>query len=87
MSRVILYTSQHCPFCQQAEHLLNRRNAGTLAKIRVDLDPSQLQQMIELTGRRSVPQIFIGERYVGGYDDLAKLDRSGELDSLLGSCQ
>ncbi len=85
MNRVILYTSQHCPFCKQAEHLLNQRNAGPLAKIRVDLDPAQLQQMIELTGRRTVPQIFIGERHIGGYDDLAKLDRSGELRTLLGN--
>lgn len=85
MNRVILYTSQHCPFCKQAEHLLSLRNAGPLAKIRVDQDPTQLQQMIELTGRRTVPQIFIGERHIGGYDDLAKLDRSGELRTLLGN--
>lgn len=85
MSGVILYTSQHCPFCKQAEHLLTERNVGSLAKIRVDLDPAQLQQMIELTGRRSVPQIFIGERHIGGYDDLAKLDRSGELSTLRGN--
>ncbi|MFT0635383.1 glutaredoxin domain-containing protein, partial [Pseudomonas sihuiensis] len=63
----------------------SQRDAGPLAKIRVDLDPAQLQQMIELTGRRTVPQIFIGERHIGGYDDLAKLDRSGELKTLLGN--
>ena len=66
-----------------AEQLLARRLAGPLNKIRVDLDAQALSEMITKTGRRTVPQIFIGERHIGGYDDLAKLDNSGELLPLL----
>lgn len=65
------------------EQLLSRRLAGPLNKIRVDLDAQLLSEMITKTGRRTVPQIFIGERHIGGYDDLAKLDNSGELLPLL----
>jgi glutaredoxin 3 len=66
-----------------AEQLLARRDAGSLSRIRVDLDPQALRAMIARTGRRTVPQIFIGERHVGGYDDLARLDSAGELVTLL----
>lgn len=87
MSQVTLYTSQHCPYCRMAEQLLARRDAGPLHKIRVDLDAQALSAMIARTGRRTVPQIFVGERHVGGYDDLARLDSAGELSPLLAACQ
>jgi glutaredoxin 3 len=83
MNQITLYTSQHCPYCRMAEQLLARRDAGSLSRIRVDLDPQALRAMIARTGRRTVPQIFIGERHVGGYDDLARLDSAGELVTLL----
>jgi glutaredoxin 3 len=83
MSQVTLYTSQHCPYCRMAEQLLARRDAGPLSRIRADLDPQALRAMIDKTGRRTVPQIFVGERHVGGYDDLARLDSAGELAALL----
>ncbi|HBO1414542.1 glutaredoxin 3 [Pseudomonas aeruginosa] len=87
MSQIIMYTSQHCPYCRMAEQLLVRRAAGPLTKVRVDLDSLALISMIAKTGRRTVPQIFIGDRHVGGYDDLARLDAAGELSSLLAACQ
>jgi len=87
MSQITLYTSQHCPYCRMAEQLLSRRTTGPLHKIRVDLDAPALSAMIARTGRRTVPQIFIGERHVGGYDDLARLDSAGELSPLLAACQ
>lgn len=83
MSNVTLYTSQHCPYCRMAEQLLARRDAGPLSRVRVDVDPQALRAMIEKTGRRTVPQIFIGARHVGGFDDLARLDSAGELATLL----
>jgi glutaredoxin 3 len=78
-----MYSTQRCPFCLMAEQLLTRKGIDQLTKIRVDSDPSELDRMITLTGRRSVPQLFIGERHIGGYDDLVKLDQAGELDALL----
>ncbi|EMM6789880.1 glutaredoxin 3 [Pseudomonas aeruginosa] len=87
MSQITLYTSQHCPYCHMAEQLLVRRAAGPLTKIRVDLDSLALISMIARTGRRTVPQIFIGDRHVGGYDDLARLDAAGELSPLLAAGQ
>jgi glutaredoxin 3 len=83
MNQITLYTSQHCPYCRMAEQLLARRDAGPLSRIRVDMDPQALRAMIARTGRRTVPQIFIGARHVGGYDDLARLDSAGELVTLL----
>jgi len=83
MTEVTMYGTQWCPFCQRAEQLLQRKGVTDLKKIAVDLEPGQLEIMIARTGRRSVPQIFIGEAHVGGYDDLAALDRGGELDVLL----
>lgn len=83
MSQVTMYSTQRCPFCLMAEQLLTRKGIEQLTKIRVDSDPSELDRMITLTGRRSVPQLFIGERHIGGYDDLVKLDQAGELDALL----
>lgn len=85
MTEVTMYGTQRCMFCQQAEQLLKSKGVSDLQKIAVDREPDQLTTMIARTGRRSVPQIFIGEVHVGGYDDLAALDRAGQLDALLQS--
>lgn len=83
MSKVIMYCTEVCPYCVRAEQLLKARGVTQIEKIRVDLQPELRVAMTEKTGRRTVPQIYIGERHVGGYDDLAALDRSGELNKLL----
>lgn len=83
MPNITLYSSQGCGYCQSAESLLKRKGVSHLRKIRVDLEPGQLEAMIARTGRRTVPQIYIGDFHVGGFDDLAALDRSGRLDELL----
>ncbi|MDE3207885.1 MAG: glutaredoxin 3 [Pseudomonadota bacterium] len=81
--KVVMYTTGFCPFCMMAERLLKSRGVEHIDKIRVDLEPHLRENMERLTGRRTVPQIYINETYVGGYDDLAALDRSGKLLSLL----
>jgi glutaredoxin 3 len=78
-----MYTTAVCPFCQRAEQLLQARGVTTIEKIRIDLDPQRRAEMMAASGRRTVPQIWIGERHVGGFDDLAALDRAGELLPLL----
>lgn len=83
MKPVTMYCTEVCPYCVRAEQLLNARGVTRIDKIRVDLQPELRVAMTERTGRRTVPQIYIGERHVGGYDDLAALDRSGELGRLL----
>jgi glutaredoxin 3 len=85
MSPVKMYTTQVCPFCQRAKALLKQRGVEQIDEIRVDLDPSQRQAMMQITGRRTVPQIFIGDTHVGGCDDLFDLDQRGGLLPLLGS--
>lgn len=80
---VVMYTTAVCPYCQRAEQLLKARGVEAIDKIRIDLDPSQRDAMIAKTGRRTVPQIFIGETHVGGFDDLSALDRAGGLTPLL----
>jgi glutaredoxin 3 len=80
-----MYSTASCPFCVLAERLLRARGVADVDKIRVDLDPARRGEMVERTGRRTVPQIYIGERHIGGYDDLVVLDRAGELIPLLGS--
>ena len=80
---VIMYSTGFCPYCVMAERMLRSRGVQEIEKIRVDLDPEKRTEMMERTGRRTVPQIFIGDTHVGGYDDLAKLDRSDELVKLL----
>jgi len=82
MPEVQMYSTQICPYCMRAERLLIQKGVQ-VRKISVDENPQQMTKMIEITGRRTVPQIFIGERHVGGYDDLVELDIEGELDSLL----
>jgi glutaredoxin 3 len=82
-SPVRMYSTAVCPFCVMAERLLRSKGVTAIEKIRIDLDPAARQDMMSKTGRRTVPQIYIGERHVGGYDDLAALDRGGELVPLL----
>ena len=84
MQKVVMYTTGMCPYCQMAERLLASKGVS-IDKVRVDLDPAQRTLMMEKTGRRTVPQIYIGETHVGGYVDLAELDRAGQLDTLLTS--
>ena len=84
-SRVTMYTASYCGYCMRAERLLAARGVDDLVKIHVDEEPAERMVMMKRTGRRTVPQIYIGERHVGGYDDLAALDRAGELAPLLAS--
>jgi glutaredoxin 3 len=83
MPTIIMYTSASCPFCMNAEKLLNNKGVTEIQKIRIDLDPSQRDIMMKKTGRRTVPQIFINAHHVGGFDDLRALDTAGKLDALL----
>ncbi|HXF79005.1 MAG TPA: glutaredoxin 3 [Usitatibacter sp.] len=83
MAKVVMYSTGVCPYCLQAERLLRSKGVAEIEKIRVDLDPPRREEMVRLTGRRTVPQIYVGDRHVGGYDDLAALDRAGGLDPLL----
>ena len=85
MNPVKMYTTQVCPYCVRAKALLKQRGVAQINEIRVDLDPSQRDHRVKLTGRRTVPQIFIGETHVGGCDDLVALDQRGELMPLLGA--
>lgn len=84
MPKVSMYCTAICPFCVMAERLLLKKGITDIAKIRVDLEPDRRQEMMDKTQRRTVPQIYIGETHVGGFDDLSRLDRSGELDRMLG---
>ncbi len=86
MSEVIMYTTGFCPYCKMAENLLRSKGVEEIKKIRIDLEPEQRAEMLGKTGRRTVPQIYIGEKHVGGYDDLTQLDHKGELVTLLGGC-
>jgi len=83
MAKVSMYTTAVCPYCVRAEMLLKQRGVADIEKIRIDLDPEQRSTMMQRTGRRTVPQIYIGDTHVGGYDDLAALDRAGGLKPLL----
>jgi len=83
MAKVIMYSTGVCPFCLMAERLLKSKGVADIEKIRIDLEPQRRSEMMERTGRRTVPQIYVGDRHVGGYDDLAALDRAGGLDPLL----
>jgi glutaredoxin 3 len=85
MARVVVYSKETCPYCVMAKNLLKQKGVGEIEEIRIDLLPEERDKMIEITGRMTVPQIFIGETHVGGFDDLAKLNRSGDLDKLLNS--
>jgi len=83
MARIRMYSTAVCPFCLRAEMLLKAKGITELEKIRVDLDPRQREEMMHKTGRRTVPQIYIGDAHVGGFDELAALEHAGKLDSLL----
>jgi len=83
MEKIRMYSTAVCPFCLRAERLLNSKGVTDIEKIRVDLDPRRREEMISRTGRRTVPQIYIGDRHVGGFEDLAALEDAGKLDSLL----
>ncbi|OYV31794.1 MAG: glutaredoxin 3 [Thiomonas sp. 20-64-5] len=83
MNKVRMYTSAVCPYCIRAKALLQKRGVATIEEIRIDLDPSQRHHMMATTGRRTVPQIFIGDTHVGGCDDLYALDARGGLMPLL----
>jgi glutaredoxin 3 len=80
---VTMYTTASCPYCIQAERLLRAKGVADITKVRVDLEPARRQEMMDRTGRRTVPQIYIGAQHIGGYDDLAALDRAGKLAPLL----
>lgn len=83
MAKIVMYSTGVCPYCVMAERLLRARGVAEIEKVRVDLEPVRRTEMMEKTGQRTVPQIYIGETHVGGYDDLTKLDHSGELAKLL----
>lgn len=83
MTDIRMYCTAFCPYCVRAEMLLKAKGVDAINKIMVDSIPDGFKDMIELTGRRTVPQIFIGDRHIGGFDDLAALDRQGGLDPLL----
>lgn len=83
MPKIVMYVSGFCPYCTMAEKLLRARGVDEIEKVRVDLQPELRVEMMQRTGRRTVPQIYIGQVHVGGYDDLAMLDRQGELNKLL----
>jgi glutaredoxin 3 len=78
-----MYCTAVCPYCVMAEKLLTKKGVSEIEKIRVDLDPGKREEMMQITGRRTVPQVFIGERHIGGFDDLSALDAGGGLDPLL----
>lgn len=81
--KITMYSTGVCPYCLRAEALLTSKGVAIDNKIRIDLDPAQREQMVQKTGRRTVPQIYIGDTHVGGFDDLAALDRAHRLDPLL----
>jgi glutaredoxin 3 len=85
MQHVKMYTTQVCPFCQRAKALLMQRGVDAIEEVRVDLHPAERDTMVQITGRRTVPQIFIGQTHVGGCDDLVALDQRGGLMPLLAS--
>ncbi|AZG10908.1 glutaredoxin 3 [Pigmentiphaga sp. H8] len=83
MQKVLMYSTGYCPFCMRAEMLLKQRGVQEIEKVRIDAEPERRAEMIERTGRRTVPQIYIGDTHVGGFDELAALDRAGGLQPLL----
>jgi glutaredoxin 3 len=78
-----MYSSGVCPYCIMAERLLKAKGVENIEKVRIDLEPQLRAEMMQKTGRRTVPQIYIGDTHVGGFDDLSALDRLGKLDPLL----
>ncbi len=84
-ARVLMYSTGICPYCTMAERLLKAKGVDVIDKVRVDLEPDRRAEMMQKTGRRTVPQIYIGDTHVGGFDELSALDRLGKLDPLLQS--
>ena len=84
MIPVKMYTTQVCPFCLRAKALLKQRGVEAIEEVRIDLDPAERARMVQITGRRTVPQIFIGDTHVGGCDELVALEQRGGLLPLLG---
>ena len=84
MANVVMYATAVCPYCVAAERLLRSKGVAEIQKIRVDLDPQRREEMTTRTGRRTVPQIYIDDAHVGGFDDLAALEHAGKLDAMLG---
>lgn len=82
-AHVLMYTTGVCPYCIRAKQLLSARGVDQIEEVRIDVDPERRDEMMQKTGRRTVPQIFIGETHVGGCDDLYALDRAGQLTPLL----
>ena len=85
MANIVMYTTASCPFCMNAERLLLNKGVKSINKIRVDLEPELRLEMTEKTGRRTVPQIYIDERHIGGFEELRALDLAGKLEPLLAS--
>lgn len=83
MAKVLMYSTAVCPYCVRAEQLLTRKGVTEIEKVRVDLEPARREEMMQRTGRRTVPQIYIGETHVGGCDELYELEHQGKLDPLL----
>ncbi len=81
--KILMYSTAVCPYCVRAEQLLQRKGVAEIEKVRVDLHPERREEMMQKTGRRTVPQIYIGDFHVGGCDDLYALDRAGRLEPLL----
>ncbi len=86
MSRILMYTTKWCPFCTMAKRLLAAKGVA-VDEVAVDTDPARRSEMMERTGRRTVPQIFIGDTHVGGFEEIAALDHKGELDPLLATVE
>jgi len=83
MKNILMYSSSYCPYCTNAEKLLFEKGFDVTKKILVDENPAELQKMMKITGKRTVPQIFIDKIYIGGFEELRALDLSGELDRIL----
>ena len=83
MAHILMYTSAYCPYCANAERLLQSKGVKEIEKIRIDMEPEKRAEMMKKTGRRTVPQIYIDDRHIGGFDDLRALDLAGGLDPLL----
>ena len=85
MAKIVMYSTAMCPYCINAERLLTSKGIKSIDKIRVDLQPEQRLEMIEKTGRRTVPQIYINDQHIGGFEELRVLDLSGQLEPMLAS--
>ncbi len=83
MQTVKMYTTAYCPYCIRAKQILAAKGVAEIEEVRVDMEPQERMKMMEITGRRTVPQIFIGDTHIGGCDDMVALDRRGGLDPLL----